>query len=78
MTINEYRALTMLEERIRECERFNQEIKDCIMYSEKENYIKFIKDFDATLQKEVLIALQSTYENRIQELYDEFDRILKK
>ena len=78
MTINEYRALTMLEERICECERFNQEIKDCIKYSKKENYIKFIKDFDAALQKEVLIALQSKYENRIQELHDEFDRILKK
>jgi predicted phage-related endonuclease len=78
MTINEYHALTTLEEKIRECEHFNEEIKTCIRYSRKENYIKFIKDFDVALQKEVLIALQSAYENRIQKLHDEFNRLLKR
>ena len=78
MTIHEYCALRTLEEQIHKCEHFNKEIETCLWSKYEKNYIKFIKDFDIELQREVLIALQSTYEKRIQALHDEFNRLLEK
>ena len=77
MTIQTYGALRDLENNIGKYNHFNEKIKNCLQCRSERDYIKFIKNFDIELQRDILIELQSKYEKQIQKYREEFDRLLK-
>lgn len=77
MTKQTYKELKFLEAEIEQCEKFERDIYSCLLRCDEKDYIRFIKKFDAELQREILAALYTDYQKRIKKLYNKFNELLE-
>lgn len=77
MTKQTYKELKSLEAEIKQCEEFERDIHSCLLRCDEKDYIRFIKKFDAELQREVLVALYNDYQKRTKELNNKFNELLE-
>lgn len=77
MTKQTYKELKSLEAEIEQREEFEKDIHTCLLRCDEKNYIRFIKNFDAKLQREILVSLYTDYQRQTKKLHNKFNELLE-